>query len=82
MFDDKENNSFRNPPTNPLEAKVVGCKKLNFRRTADKSSANVIDTIPEGTIITVLDKGYGDWSNVSYKGQNGYVMSQFLEDVV
>lgn len=82
MFDDKENNSLRNPPTNPSEAKVKGCKKLNFRKTAEVSAKNVIDTIPEGTTIMVLDKGYGEWSLVSYKGKNGYVMSQFLEDVI
>lgn len=82
MFDNNENNSFRNPPTNPLEAKVKGCKKLNFRKTAEVSAKNIIDTIPEGTTITVLDKGYGEWALVSYKDKNGYVMNQFLEDVV
>lgn len=82
MFDDKENNSLRNPPTNPLEAKVKGCKELNFRKTADISSKNVICTIPDGTTVTILDKGYGEWTLINYKGKNGYVMSQFLEDVV
>lgn len=81
MFDGKEGNGYRNPPSNPSSAKVKGCSKLNFRRTAETSCNNVIDTISEGTIVMVIDKGYGDWTLISYKDKNGYVMSKFLEDI-
>lgn len=82
MFDNKEGNSFRNPPSNPISAKISGCSKLNFRKTAEVSDKNIIDTIAEGTVVSVLDKGFGDWTFISYGDKNGYVMSKFLKDVV
>ena len=50
--------------------------KLNLRKTAS-SSAKVIDRIPNGTTIALLEKG-SRWCKVSYKDKTGYVMSSFL----
>ncbi len=50
--------------------------KLNLRKTAS-SSAKVLTRIPNGTTLTILDKG-SRWCKVTYKGETGYVMSSFL----
>lgn len=81
MFDEKEGNSFRNPPGNPIDAKVDGCPRLNFRSSPEVSDRNILGTIPEGTTVTILNKDYGEWSLIGYEGKNGYVMNKFLKDV-
>ncbi|MBR6786372.1 MAG: SH3 domain-containing protein [Clostridia bacterium] len=50
--------------------------KLNLRKTAS-SSASVITRIPNGTTLTLLDKG-SRWCKVTYKDKTGYVMTKFL----
>lgn len=50
--------------------------KLNLRKTAS-SSAKVLTRIPNGTTLTILEKG-SRWCKVSYKDEKGYVMSSFL----
>ena len=50
--------------------------KLNLRKTAS-SSAKVLTRIPNGTTLTILEKG-SRWCKVTYKDETGYVMSSFL----
>ena len=49
---------------------------LNLRETAG-SGGKVIAQIPYGAWVTVSAKG-DTWSSVTYNGQSGYVMSQYL----
>ncbi len=49
---------------------------LNLRATAS-SSGQVLTTVPRLAAVEVFGES-GGWSNVSYHGTTGYVMSQFL----
>ncbi len=49
---------------------------LNLRERAS-SGAKVLTTIPQYTVIAVLSRGE-KWSQVTYNGKTGYVMSAFL----
>ncbi len=49
---------------------------LNFRERAN-SSATVITTIPNNTLLTVITRG-SEWCTVSYAGRTGYVMTRYL----
>ena len=65
------------PGTNAYQALVVTSGgSLNLRETAG-SGGKVITQIPYGAWVTVNAKG-STWSFVSYGGQSGYVMNQFL----
>lgn len=60
-----------------LYARVTTQKgSLNLRARAS-SSAQVMRTIPQYAVVSVLSRGY-TWSQVSYEGTTGYVMSSFL----
>ena len=50
--------------------------KLNLRKTAS-SSAKVLTRIPNGTTLTILDRG-SSWCKTTYGGETGYVMTSFL----
>lgn len=52
---------------------------LNLRQWAN-SSAKVLATIPNGTLLTVLSRG-STWCAVTYNGIAGYVMTSFLRFV-
>ncbi len=49
---------------------------LNLRQSAS-SSAKVLTTIPQNTIVNVLSRG-DTWSQVTYLSHTGWVMSSFL----
>lgn len=49
---------------------------LNLR-SQPKSGLNIIGTIPQHAVVSVLSKGSA-WTQVSYNGKTGYVMTQFL----
>lgn len=49
---------------------------LNLRKKAD-SAARVLRTIPQYTIVPVLEAG-GVWSKITYSGATGYVMTRYL----
>ncbi len=67
-------------PENGLRAAWVVTEKgsLNLRKKASTSAA-LIDRIPQGAAVTVLDS-QGDWCYISYEGKTGYVQSRFLSD--
>ncbi len=50
--------------------------KLNLR-AEKKSGGNILATIPNGTVLSVTDKG-SEWCAVTYLGTQGYVMTQYL----
>ncbi|MGM9817608.1 MAG: SH3 domain-containing protein [Paludibacteraceae bacterium] len=51
---------------------------LMLRANADRESS-VYQTIPDGAEVTI--KRFGEtWSQVSYKGQSGYVLSEYLSE--
>lgn len=74
--DDKEDE--KEEDSSALKATVYCADggKLNLRKTAS-SSANVLTRIPNGTTLTVLEKG-SRWCKVEYKDKIGHVMSSFL----
>ena len=49
---------------------------LNFRK-APRDNADVICTIPFGTVLNVVTRG-SEWCTVTYANQTGYVMTRFL----
>jgi SpoIID/LytB domain protein len=49
---------------------------LNMRKSAS-SGAVVIRTIPQNAIVTVVKKS-GDWTQVTYEGKTGFVMTKYL----
>ncbi len=67
-------------PQSSLRAAWVVTERgsLNLRKKASTSAA-LIDRIPQGAAVTVLDS-QGDWCYISYEGKTGYVQSQFLSD--
>ena len=65
------------PAPNAYQALVVTTGgSLNLRETAG-SGGKVIAQIPYGAWVTVSAKGE-TWAYVTYNGQSGYVMSQYL----
>ena len=52
-------------------------KSLNMRSTASSATDNVVATIPNGTMLTILSKG-ATWCKTTYNGKTGYVMTSFL----
>lgn len=54
----------------------TGNGSLNLRSTPSLGT-NIIDTIPDGSQVLVLDKGTV-WSAVVYGNQSGYVMTSYL----
>ena len=65
------------PPSPGLTARVTTAQgSLNLRAQAN-ASARILATIPQYTVIPVLGQS-GTWSQVSYQGKTGFVMSQFL----
>lgn len=51
-------------------------KPVNLRRAASSSGA-LVDRIPVGTMVTVLEAG-AEWSKISTGDRTGYMMSAFL----
>ena len=49
---------------------------VNFREEPRKEAA-VIDRLPYGTVVELLDYG-STWSRIRYRGRSGYMMSEFL----
>lgn len=50
---------------------------LNMRAEA-KKDAKIVKKIARGTVVTVVED-LGDWMQIDYKGNIGYVMSSFME---
>ncbi len=50
--------------------------RVNLRRS-DSSSGTVLDRLPYGTEVTVLEPGK-NWTYVSYKEYTGYISTQYL----
>ena len=77
-----QNNTPSSPTQAPadqqnLRARVTTANgSLNLRKKAD-SSAAILTTIPQYTVIEVL-QNMGTWCEVVYNGHHGFVMSKFL----
>lgn len=63
------------PPAESVTARVTG-GKLNMR-LAPESNAYVMQRIPDGTVLTVTERG-AVWCKVQYNGQAGFVMTRYL----
>ena len=50
--------------------------KLNLREKAS-ATAPVLKQIPDGTVLTILEKG-STWCKTTYSGKTGYVMTKYL----
>ncbi|MBQ9300652.1 MAG: SH3 domain-containing protein [Clostridia bacterium] len=64
-------------PANAVNATVRCNGNLNLRATAS-SSGKVLGRIPNGTVITAQPVD-SKWYAVTYNGQSGYVMAQYLQ---
>lgn len=66
------------PEPEPEQAHVYSenGKPVNMRKTASKSGT-LIDKIPVGDVVDVLNKGE-DWSKIKWHGKEGYMMTSFL----
>ena len=54
--------------------------KLNMRKGPSKKFRGGTRRIPNNTLITVLDfVENGEWAHVSFNGQTGYVMTEFIK---
>lgn len=51
---------------------------LNFRSAA-KDDAKILDKIPRGTIVRIVEDN-GEWTQIQYGKQTGYVMTSFLKE--
>lgn len=56
---------------------TIATSSVNLRKTAS-TSAKKLDTIPKGATITVHSLS-GSWANVSYSGQTGWVMKEYIQ---
>ena len=72
------NTSGTNNSTTSSTQKGVTTDNLNFRKSASTSS-NLITTIPKNTTINIIDKSISGWYKVEYKGNTGYVSSQYVK---
>lgn len=64
------------PPTGDYATVTTSSGSLNLRSQAKTGSA-ILTTIPRGTRISVLARG-AEWTQVTYGGKTGYVMTKFL----
>ncbi len=65
------------PSANTAYVTTANGKSLNMRSSASSSKDNVVATIPNGTLLTILSKG-ATWCKTTYNGKSGYVMTSFL----
>lgn len=70
-----------NPPADTKQGIAVvdtGRKsKLNFRSSANSKKHNIIGSLPNGTLVEVVQKGK-TWTQIVFAGKGGYVMTKFL----
>lgn len=59
------------------EYEVVG--GVNFRAEASGDS-EIIDMLPDGAVVELIDKDNSEWWHVSHEGQEGYIYSEFLTE--
>lgn len=65
------------PPTKQLkQAKITASGGLNLRESPSSSGAMLV-TIPQGTIITLLEEQSG-WYKATYNSQTGWVAADYL----
>lgn len=55
-----------------------GGSYVNLRSSPEKTSGNVNVRVPDGASVSLLSWGQ-EWSQVSYNGKTGYMMSWFLK---
>ena len=51
-------------------------KGINLRKT---KGGDLLDKVPSGSQVEILDSGDGEWSKIQWKGKTGWMMTQFLE---
>ncbi len=59
--------------------KYSTAKSLNVR-TEPKSSAKVLTTLDRGAKVGVTDLDYGEWAEISFKGESRWVTGKYLSD--
>lgn len=62
---------------NAQAANYITIDRVNFR-TAPNTNATIITTLPNGTEILVTEYDGENWSKVTYKGNDGYIKSEFI----
>ena len=72
------NNTNSNTTNKPSSTQNgVTTDNVNFRKSASTSSS-ILATIPKNTTIEIIDKSTSGWYKVKYKGNTGYVSSQYV----
>lgn len=61
---------------------VKGAAEVNFRKTPNTTEDNIYQTLPEGTLVQVLEvpevMDENHWVKVVYDGKEGYIMASYL----
>lgn len=60
-------------------AATVKASALNIRSGAG-ISYSVVDSIPNGNVVVILDKTSSSWYHVNFRGTEGYVCADYLVD--
>jgi mannosyl-glycoprotein endo-beta-N-acetylglucosaminidase len=63
------------------DTKYVSANQLNLRQQPDKNGV-VIQALPRGAEVEVLEEYEEGWSKVSVDGREGYVSSNYLIDYI
>ena len=61
-------------------AKVATAKGTLNMRAEPKDKAKILNRLPKGTIIRIVDDNAG-WMKILYKGRYGYAKASFLEEI-
>ena len=82
IVDDTDSNHGEPIVEKVIEAKVIN-GNLNLRSSKNNiDDKNIITTIPDNEIVTVIEKPSAKkpgWSKVNYNNKVGFVMDQFLK---
>ncbi len=76
-----ENIKEKEEPQNNNSSQKVGyitTSSVNFRKTPS-TSGEIITKLPRNAKVTIINKGEG-WSEVTYKGDTGYVSNDYISD--
>lgn len=72
---------FEENEVQTLFGEVVGCKKLNIRKSPAVNPKNIITIVPEGTMLMIIDpdKATKEWYKVELEdGTAGFCMKEFV----
>ena len=80
---EQEEDKDQSATTSPVRVgEIKGAPEVNFRKTASTAGDNIYQTLPEGTLVQVLEvpevMDENHWVKVVYDGKEGYIMASYL----